>query len=157
MMNERYYHQMSSPIGPLTLVEADGRLVGLDFGESEHASQTTLFLLEAKAQLTQYFTGERRDFDLPLEVEGTPFQLQAWEALRQIPYAEVRTYAQQAEMLGDANKTRAVGGANNKNPIPIIIPCHRVIGSKGSLGGYQPGVDKKEWLLNLEQDVWRNR
>ncbi len=148
-----YYHEMSSPIGPLTLVEDDGILVGLQFGPSEHASETTLLLLEAKAQLKQYFEGKRRTFDIPFQLEGTEFQMAAWEALLQIPFGETLSYAEEAEMLGDSKKARAVGGANNKNPLPIIVPCHRVVGADGSLGGYQPGVEKKEWLLKMEKEV----
>lgn len=153
MEEQVFYHEMSSPIGPLTLIENDEVLVGLHFGSSEHGSETTLLLLEAKAQLKQYFEGKRRVFDIPFQLEGTEFQMEAWEALMEIPYGETRTYAEQAEIVGDENKARAVGGANNKNPLPIIVPCHRVVGADGALGGYQPGVDKKEWLLNMEQEV----
>ena len=102
---------------------------------------------EAVRQLDEYFAGERLEFDLPLEPNGTPFQRQAWTALRTIPYGETISYGEQARRLGDRNKSRAVGAANGKNPIPIVVPCHRVIGANGHLTGFGGGLDVKAWLL----------
>ena len=107
-------------------------------------------LAEAQRQLEEYFGGKRFEFDLPLAPEGTTFQQQAWQALREIPYGETRSYQQQAERLGDARFARAVGHANGRNPISIIVPCHRVLGKNGKLTGFASGVDKKAKLLELE-------
>lgn len=104
----------------------------------------------AVAQLTEYFAGTRTDFDLPIDPDGTPFQREAWDALSRIPFGETVSYGEQARMLGDANKSRAVGAANGKNPIPIVVPCHRVVGSKGQLTGFAGGIENKAWLLDHE-------
>lgn len=152
-MDQFFYHYMESPVGSLTLLEKNEVLVGLKFGVSDHPSESTSLLLAVEVQLLEYFSGKRVSFDVPFSLVGTTFQMQAWDALMQIPYGETRAYADQAKMVGDVKKARAVGGANNKNPLPIIVPCHRVVGSDGSLGGYQPGVEKKEWLLELERSV----
>jgi len=101
-------------------------------------------------QLKQYFEGQLKAFDLPLDPIGTPFQKQVWHSLKQIPFGKTVSYLDIAKLLGDPNKIRAVGGANGKNPIAIIVPCHRVIGSDGSLTGYAGGMDKKRWLLQFE-------
>lgn len=106
---------------------------------------------EARQQLVEYFAGERRTFTVPLNPRGTEFQKRAWQALRDIPYGETRTYKEQAVLLGNPRASRAVGTANGRNPIPIIIPCHRVIGSNGSLTGFAHGLDVKQALLDLEQ------
>ncbi len=105
----------------------------------------------AIAQLTEYFAGRRTDFDLPLEPAGTEFQRQAWMALRSIPFGETITYGEQAAEMGDARKARAVGAANGQNPIPIVVPCHRVIGSSGKLTGFAGGLGVKAWLLEHER------
>ena len=112
--------------------------------------QDIVELAEAQRQLEEYFGGKRFEFDLPLAPEGTTFQQQAWQALREIPYGETRSYQQQAERLGDARFARAVGHANGRNPISIIVPCHRVLGKNGKLTGFASGVDKKAKLLELE-------
>ncbi len=104
-------------------------------------------------QLAEYFAGERKQFDVPLALRGTPFQLEVWRALQRIPYGETRTYADIARAIGRPTATRAVGGANGANPIPIIIPCHRVIGSNGGLTGFGGGIDVKRRLLDLEAGV----
>ena len=113
----------------------------------------TRLLDEMVAQLTDYFAGRRIAFDLPLDVIGTEFQRSAWSVLCDIPYGETISYGEQARRLGDARKARAVGGANGRNPVPIIVPCHRVIGADGSLTGFGPGVDSKKWLLAHETAV----
>ncbi len=107
-------------------------------------------LQETLRQLSEYFAGARRAFDLPLDPHGTPFQLQVWKLLVHIPYGETRTYGEVARLLGRPDASRAVGAANGSNPIPIIIPCHRVIGAGGALTGYGGGLDRKRFLLELE-------
>jgi len=118
------------------LVSDDGSHIGLE---------------TAQRQLTEYFDGRRTQFDLPLDPAGTDFQLSAWRALTEIPYGTTISYAQQARALGDVRKARAVGGANGRNPIPIVVPCHRVIGSDGSLTGFALGMPIKKFLLDLER------
>jgi methylated-DNA-[protein]-cysteine S-methyltransferase len=102
-------------------------------------------------QLGEYFAGERTEFDVPLDPAGTPFQLAVWTVLRSIPYGTTITYGEQARRLGDANKARAVGAANGRNPLSIIVPCHRVVGSNGKLTGFAAGLEAKEWLLRHER------
>ena len=111
-------------------------------------------LLEAARQLTAYFNGDRKEFDLPLRPEGTPFQRRVWDELQRIGYGETATYGELAQRLGmSRNASRAVGAANGRNPIGIVIPCHRVVGAAGSLSGYAGGVERKQLLLRLEQDA----
>ena len=105
----------------------------------------------AVAELEQYFAGSLRDFTVPIKLHGTPFQLAVWQELLKIPYGETRSYKDIALAIGKPKATRAVGGANHNNPISIIVPCHRVIASDGSLGGYGGGLDIKQWLLELEK------
>jgi methylated-DNA-[protein]-cysteine S-methyltransferase len=107
-------------------------------------------LRETTRQLTAYFAQDLRDFNLPLKMRGTPFQIRVWEALQQIPYGETRSYAQQARAVGAPEAVRAVGAANGRNPIPIVVPCHRVIGANGRLTGFGGGLPLKRWLLDLE-------
>ncbi|MDX1672165.1 MAG: methylated-DNA--[protein]-cysteine S-methyltransferase [Balneolaceae bacterium] len=106
--------------------------------------------MSASDQLTAYFTGHRRKFDLPLDPDGTGFQRRVWSALQQIPYGSTVTYRQLSERLGDPQALRAVGKANGSNPIPVIIPCHRVIGADNRLVGYSGGIERKKWLLKHE-------
>ena len=150
-----YSKKISSPIGDLYLVANDRGLIELDTTANEHfkkAMPTTKneILNLAHIQLDEYFSHKRVKFDLPLEPKGTPFQQKAWKALGKIPYGKVWTYGQQAKFLKSPKASRAVGGANGKNPIPIIIPCHRVIGSTGKLTGYSGGMKMKIELLKLE-------
>ena len=147
----QYLFHLESPIGPLTLTEEDGALIRLDFGKQGQTWPETTLLAEAKKQLEQYFSGTLRSFTLPLRPEGTPFQQKVWAALLQIPWGETRTYGQVAAMIGQPKACRAVGMANNRNPLPIFIPCHRVIGANGQLTGYAGGLSAKEHLLSLEQ------
>lgn len=119
--------------------------------ESTYDIQETELIKEAAKQLRDYFAGERKEFDLPLNPKGTEFQRKVWEALRAIPYGEVRSYKQIAEAVGNGRASRAVGMANHNNPIMCIIPCHRVIGANGHLVGYAAGLDVKGKLLKLEQ------
>jgi methylated-DNA-[protein]-cysteine S-methyltransferase len=114
-------------------------------------SSTDKFIINTKNQLEEYFQGKRKVFDLPLVINGTDFQIQAWKQLQKIPHGETISYGEQAERMGDKKKARAVGMANGCNPISIVIPCHRVIGCNGHLTGFGGGLDKKEILLKLEQ------
>jgi methylated-DNA-[protein]-cysteine S-methyltransferase len=160
----KHERTMDSPIGILTIVAADDAIAAIWFdNEESHGGTGALeelgagehaVLDRAVEQLGEYFQGERTEFDLPLAPEGTLFQQQAWMALRAIPFGETITYGEQARRLGDPKKSRAVGAANGKNPIPIVVPCHRVVGANGKLTGFAGGLDKKAWLLDHE---WRVR
>lgn len=142
-----------SPIGPLTLVEEGGALREVRFGEMLTGEMLcdTPVLLQAARELEEYFEGRRQIFFVPLAPRGTPFQLKCWNALRLIPYGETRTYGQQAEAIGQPKASRAVGMGNHRNPLPIFIPCHRVVGKNGTLTGYAGGLEMKETLLTLER------
>jgi methylated-DNA-[protein]-cysteine S-methyltransferase len=153
------YQDMPSPIGGLRLL-ADGELlVGIWFEHGRDAAraapglveQTSKVLERARAQLDEYFAGQRQEFDLPLDPRGTKFQRRVWQRLGAIPYGETTTYGALARDLGDAGASRAVGLANGSNPIPIVIPCHRVIGADGSLTGFGGGLPIKQALLELER------
>lgn len=154
---------VDSPIGPLTLIAAARGLQGLLFGDESdrcrdgfHAPATDAaapVLQTASRQLHEYFAGERRAFDLPLAMNGTPFQQRVWDALLQIPFGETTTYGRLATLLGKPAAMRAVGAANGRNPIAIIVPCHRVIGSNGDLTGFGGGLNTKAWLLSHERSV----
>lgn len=140
---------IETPIGPLTLEAGENAVTAIRFGAG--AAQDVSPLLDAaEAQLHEYFAGTRRAFDLPLAPRGTAFQQRVWTALRAIPYGETRTYGELAAAIGNPNAGRAVGMANHRNPIPIVIPCHRVIGANGTLTGYAGGLETKQKLLALE-------
>jgi methylated-DNA-[protein]-cysteine S-methyltransferase len=140
---------LETPIGPLT-IEADeeGRLTTVTFGP--HRQPSTANCQPAATQLTEYFSGARKTFDIPLNLRGTEFQLAVWNELLTIPYGETITYAELARRIGRPSAIRAVGAANGANPIPVIVPCHRVIGSNGTLTGYGGGIERKQWLLAHE-------
>lgn len=142
----------SSPIGQLYLSETDGYLSGIDFDapSPDHIADESEVLLETKKQLEEYFEGKRKIFNLPLALRGTPFQLKVWNALTEIPYGKTCSYADIALAIGNPKAVRAVGMANNRNPLMIVIPCHRVIGKDGSLVGYAGGVNVKSQLLSME-------
>ncbi len=167
---------MSSPVGELTIGATGsglryvlweresrpiaGALDGRDEGgegdegdEGAGAAAISEILDATRAQLEEYFAGSRTEFELPLDPIGTSFQLAAWQVLRTIPYGSTMSYGEQARSLGDPNKARAVGAANGRNPISIIVPCHRVVGSNGSLTGFAGGIDSKAWLLDHERRV----
>jgi len=168
MTNTTYVRTtMPSPIGTLTIVANDDdavvaidwdgetaheQLVGdreiVDVGAADHPA-----LAVAVEQLGEYFDGARLEFDIPVDAAGTAFQHRAWDALVKIPFGETISYGEQAAMLGDKNKARAVGAANGKNPIPIVVPCHRVVASNGHLTGFAGGLDAKAWLLDHEFKV----
>ncbi len=155
----QYYIEWETMIGTIRIVEEDGAIVQVGIlHEQEDAGedciyQETELLLCAKKQLEEYLAGTRQTFDLPLHAKGTAFQQKVWEQLQSIPYGETRSYGQIAAAIGNPKASRAVGGANNKNPIAIIIPCHRVIGANGALVGYAGGLTVKETLLALEKRV----
>jgi methylated-DNA-[protein]-cysteine S-methyltransferase len=161
MMTERLHTiEVPSPLHELRLVASDrGLRAILWYRHEEHRVPFTGAelvdgsspILEATRQLDEYFAGDREDFDLPLDPVGTPFQHEAWAVLRTIPFGQTMTYGEQARRLGDPNKSRAVGAANGRNPLSIVVPCHRVIGSTGKLTGFAGGLDVKAWLLTHEQ------
>ena len=149
------YYVYPTPQGRVTIA-SDGRAVtGLAFGERAYPGQRRATELTNRAanQVQEYLAGKRRAFDLPLAPAGTAFQQRVWQALLDIPYGEVRTYSQVAQAVGNPRACRAVGQANNKNPIPLIIPCHRVVAAGGKLGGYAHGEHIKRFLLDLEQQA----
>lgn len=148
-----YAINFSSPLGPLYIMEEEGLLTELGFGEAPCGveERDTEVLSEAREQLEAYFAGTRKAFSLPLSVSGTAFQCKVWEALQSIPYGETRSYQDIALQVGNVQAVRAVGGANHKNRIAILIPCHRVIGKNGKLVGYAGGMEYKQALLELEK------
>ncbi|MEZ5168426.1 MAG: methylated-DNA--[protein]-cysteine S-methyltransferase [Acidimicrobiales bacterium] len=152
---------LDSPIGVLTLVASDAGLTHVLF---EGQEPTTVGLADdlpevdddpvlerAAAQLTEYFAGRRQAFDLPLDLRGTEFQVAAWRALADVPYGQTRSYGEQAEAIGRPGAFRAVGAANGRNPIPVILPCHRIVGANGDLTGFAGGLDTKRHLLAHER------
>ena len=154
-----YYCYLATPIGELLLAGDDDALclVGFPEGSMRKDPEPDWIYNEkpfaaARQQLTEYFAGARREFDLPLKLSGTEFQMSVLRALQQIPYGETTSYAEIAERVGRPRAVRAVGAANGRNPIPIIVPCHRVIGSHGELTGFGGGLDTKEALLRLEAE-----
>lgn len=169
MANETiYYAMMDSPIGSLLLASTEKGLCSIEFGHEDEsvaalqrlsrkwgisdgkpiADETKL--MDVKNQLTEYFTGQRKVFSLPFDLYGTPFQKVVWQKLLEIPFGQVWSYKDVAIGIGASKAVRAIGGANNRNPIPVIIPCHRVVGSNGALVGYGGGISIKETLLALE-------
>ncbi len=151
------YRYIDSPVGEL-LLAGEGetlKIIGFPEGKGRVAvdpswTRNESCFKEAEKQLTEYFAGERTEFDLELEPNGTPFQLEVLDALLEIPYGKTTSYGDIAEKIGRPKAVRAVGAANGRNPLPIVIPCHRVIGSNGSLTGFGGGLDAKQYLLNLE-------
>ena len=139
-------------IGKIYIAEGDGSITDVGFRPVPGAiEKETPLIWETVRMLREYFDGKRKSFDLPLRPSGTEFQIKAWNALLSIPYGQTRSYKEQAEAIGNPKACRAVGNANGKNPISIIIPCHRVIGSNGSLVGFGGGLDVKRMLLDLEK------
>lgn len=163
---------VGSPVGPLLLGATDEAVALLEFASSDQVTvqlerlrkqfarpfvsrRDHPLLQSLRSQLTEYFAGARREFDLPLHYTGSPFQERVWTALRDIPYGETCSYAAIARVLGDPKATRAVGMANGSNPIAIVVPCHRVVNANGELGGYGGGRWRKQILLDLEQGQGR--
>lgn len=152
-MSEQLYSWIyNASIGPLTLVASDKGLVALEFGKRKHTEcvEDAKKLAPYRKQLDEYFAGNREEFTIPLDIRGTEFQKRCWHELLKIPFGETRSYRDIAEAIGNRNAVRAVGLANGQNPIAIIVPCHRVIASDGTLCGYGGGLHLKEELLRLE-------
>lgn len=157
------YHLMTSPVGDLYLIARDHHVIEIAWGVRDAAriksnpamiyAPRDALLRETEKQLLAYFSGTLTEFDVPLCMHGTDFQKQVWHALTTIPYGETRSYAQIAAQIGNPKAMRAVGITNSKNPISIIVPCHRVIGANGTLTGYAGGLEKKSFLLDLETHV----
>ena len=151
-----YSYKYDTEIGTITLSESNGSILELSFKKIEisdnYVIQETTLLHNASIQLKEYFLGYRKDFSLPLNPIGTPFQKKVWETLLLIPYGETRSYKEIAILIGNPKACRAIGMANNKNPISLFIPCHRVIGSNGKLVGYGGGLNVKKLLLDLESN-----
>ena len=143
-----------TPVGKLIIGEKNGSITRITWTQlpKTYLQEETELILNCKNQLEEYFRGKRKTFDLPLAPKGTEFQQKVWLALREIPYGEVRSYKDIAEKVGNPKAARAVGMANNRNPIAIIIPCHRVVGANGKLVGYAGGMEQKEKLLQLEKN-----
>ena len=149
------YHLLNTPVGTLRLVSNGTHLTAIEFPqrhstEDSARQHTDSVLADCAQQLTEYFSGKRSHFDLPLDAGGTVFQQTVWSALMAIPYGELRSYSDIANTIGKPKAVRAVGAANGRNPIPIVVPCHRVIGSDGSLTGFAGGLPMKTKLLTLE-------
>ncbi|KYN81124.1 cysteine methyltransferase [Vibrio cidicii] len=157
-----YYTIAPSPLGEMTLQANDEGILGIwfttqttlpdDLGQ-ENANHSVLSL--ALTQLDEYFSGKRTQFDLPIAAKGTAFQMQVWQALTTIPYGETWSYQELANAIGNPKAVRAVGLANGKNPVSIVVPCHRVIGKNGKLTGYAGGIERKRWLLEKESNQGR--
>ncbi len=160
-----YTTTMESPCGPLLcVVDETGAVMRIEFSKGRNSQQITERMrdegievvedpgrtADLRRQLAEYFAGERRDFDVPLAPEGTPFERSVWDELRKIPFGETRSYGEIAQAIGRPGAARAVGRANGANPIPIVVPCHRVIGSDGSLTGFGGGLEAKSRLLEIE-------
>jgi methylated-DNA-[protein]-cysteine S-methyltransferase len=139
----------------ILIVEDNGYVVEIAFDKREikGTEKETAIIKTAATQLEEYFAGKRQCFDFPINPQGSEFQKRVWTALQNIPYGELRTYKQIAEEIGNGKASRAVGMANNKNPLPVVVPCHRVIGSNGKLIGYAYGLDMKEYLINVEKNA----
>jgi methylated-DNA-[protein]-cysteine S-methyltransferase len=162
MSNQLFSTVVDSPVGVLTIVASDDGLRAILWPDDDPSrvrlaetieDPTHPVIAAAAGQLSEYFDGERTDFDVPLDPVGTEFQRAAWTALRSIPYGTTVSYGEQAERMGDRRKARAVGAANARNPISIVVPCHRVVGANGALTGFAGGTDTKAWLLAHEQRI----
>ena len=148
---KQFEKMIESPIGALTIVSDGENITTLRFGDHTSGFDSCALLEQAAEELAEYFAGQRRVFTVPLNAQGTVFQRSVWAALCEIGYGETASYADIAERIGNPAACRAVGSANHCNPIPILIPCHRVIGKNGSLTGYAGGMDVKKILLDLEK------
>ena len=153
-----FFQTIDSPVGPLLLADSDAGLHAIEFSENRHPVKRSTdwqegdhpLLAQAHQQLDEYFAGTRNAFDLPLSPQGTDFQRKVWNTLASIPYGQTISYAQLAQRIGKPSAMRAVGAANGRNPLPIVLPCHRVIGADGSLTGFGGGLPTKQFLLQLE-------
>jgi methylated-DNA-[protein]-cysteine S-methyltransferase len=155
-MCDRYFTYFVSPIGIIEVISSDIKLIKCNFSKKEikpRNNKQPLILKETLRQLDEYFNGKRTNFELKLDLDGTDFQKNVWKELQQIPFGQTITYKELAEKIGNKKAARAVGNANAKNPISIIIPCHRVIGSKGDLRNYGGGIERKKWLIDFEKNL----
>jgi methylated-DNA-[protein]-cysteine S-methyltransferase len=154
MTCKQTYFIYPTPMGRITLGSDGSALTRFIFGPAKLPGEKTPTTLTNKAanEVQEYLAGKRKSFDIPLNPAGSEFQLQVWNALQEIPYGQTRTYEEVATAIGKPSAMRAVGGANNKNPLPLFIPCHRVIGVNGSLVGYAAGLKIKKFLLDLEKE-----
>ena len=162
MSNQLFSTVVDSPVGALTIVASDDGLRAILWPDDDPTrvqladtieDPTHPVIAATVGQLDEYFDGERTDFDIPLDPVGTEFQRAAWTALCSIPYGTTVSYGEQAARMGDRRKARAVGAANGRNPISIVVPCHRVVGANGALTGFAGGTDTKAWLLAHEQRI----
>jgi methylated-DNA-[protein]-cysteine S-methyltransferase len=154
-MEEQYFYTyLNSPVGFLKLTSNDVALTAVSFSEERGKNSLHLpdVLIQAAQQLEKYFEGNRLTFNLNMAPVGTEFQQKVWELVKKVPFGETASYLEIARLTGSSNNTRAVGLANGKNPIPIIIPCHRIIGTNGKLTGYAGGIERKRWLLQHEMN-----
>lgn len=158
-----YYKTIASPVGSLRLVASKhglcavlfggGRATKVEYSSALEQRDNYPLLKATEKQLKEYFAGKRKKFELPLDMRGSVFQIKAWRELQKIPYGKTISYGEQAKRMGDANKARAAGMANGRNPLSIIVPCHRVIGASGELTGFGGGLKTKQFLLDLEKAV----
>ena len=146
-----YQYSYDTIIGKIYIAEKDNSICNVSFVNLNYTPKETPLIKKTYSQLKEYFAGNRKSFDIPISANGTEFQIKVWKELQKIPYGKTATYKEIAENIGNKNASRAVGMANNKNPIAIIIPCHRVIGTKGDLTGYAGGIKLKKYLLDLEK------
>ncbi len=168
-----FYSELNTPLGIITIIANKMGVLRIDFGDydsnqivinnwlkkwldTNNIQQNDELLFASRQQLTEYFLGKRKEFNLPLLLFGTPFQKLVWQTLTNIPYGETRSYKEIALEINSPKSVRAIGGANHQNPIPIIIPCHRVIGSNGELVGYGGGIEIKKYLLEFEKNMINN-
>ena len=149
-ISSKYFTYLHTPIGLLRIHANKSSILCIEFDPEIYPTNTNKVLHQAKKQLCEYFEKKRKSFDLPLNPLGTPFQNQAWEAIKQVAYGKTSSYKNIAISINNPKSVRAIGRANALNPIPIIIPCHRIVGSQGDLVGYAGGLDRKRWLLQLE-------
>lgn len=146
-----YQYSYDTVIGEICIAEKDNCICNVSFETLNYTKKETHLIKKTYSQLKEYFAGKRKCFDIPISANGTEFQTKVWKKLQKIPYGKTATYKEIAKNIGNKNASRAVGMANNKNPIAIIIPCHRVIGTKGDLTGYAGGIKLKKYLLDLEK------
>ena len=149
----RYYDTLDTPIGVLTIEADDEYVLKILFDWDDVEVRPNALTQRCKAQLQEYFSGERTDFDVPLQFQGTAFQEQVWRALLHVPFGETASYGQQASKMNNPKAVRAVGAANGQNKLSIVVPCHRIIGADGKLTGYGGGMHRKRWLLEHEQRI----
>ena len=157
-MSTQYWARLDSPIGPLTVsVDQHGALVAIDLGGAPGTGpEQPARCREPLCQLGEYFRGQRQNFDLPLNLTGSEFQRQVWQALEKIPFGDSMSYGELARAVGRPRAARAVGQANGANPIPIVVPCHRVVAGDGGMGGFSGGLEVKRWLLTHEGAITRD-